>query len=139
MSRYFALKEFLVSREHPEIDNTPSFEVVENLKELSTALDGLREAWGGAINVTSGYRCPELNKAARGVSTSAHLTGRAADIVPANGRIGDFEKFCVAWVAKSGIRFDQLIRESVGGKRWVHFGIRNNSGHQRMQILNIDK
>lgn len=141
MSKYFGLSEFLESdtAKRKGIDNTPSFEVVEHLSELADTLDGLRAAWGSAINVSSGYRCPELNKAVGGVSTSAHCGGWAADLHPAKGSMDDFEMFVVAWVASSGVKFDQIIREKDGSKRWLHFGLRNNSGHQRGQILNLYK
>ena len=43
-------------------------------------LDPLREWYGKPIPVTSGYRCPELNKAVGGVANSYHLKGMAADI-----------------------------------------------------------
>lgn len=40
----------------------------------------IREAWGRSIDVSSGYRCPERNKAEGGVSYSIHLFGLALDL-----------------------------------------------------------
>lgn len=51
---------------------------------VDNVLDPLRQAWGLPITVTSGYRCPQLNKAVGGVATSMHLTGHAADITTGN-------------------------------------------------------
>ncbi len=45
-------------------------------------LDVLRRAWGGAIRVNSGFRCPSHNKKVGGSSKSRHLRGCAADISP---------------------------------------------------------
>ena len=47
---------------------------------VEQVLDPLREHWGSPIYVTSGYRCPLLNKKVGGVATSYHLRGMAADI-----------------------------------------------------------
>ena len=44
-------------------------------------LDNLRERFGFPIAVTSGYRTPYHNKAVGGSPKSAHILGRAADIV----------------------------------------------------------
>lgn len=140
MSRYFELHEFLASdtARARGIDNAPSFEVVESLACLAGVLDGIREAWGSAIRVTSGYRCPELNKAVGGASSSAHLTGGACDMQPCNGRQEDFNKFVIAYLAKEKIRFDQIIKEKSGRTEWLHFGLLSNDGKQRMQILNLE-
>ena len=141
MSKYFDLSEFLASdtAKRKEIDNTPSFEVVESLAELAEVLDGIRAAWGSGIRVTSGYRSPELNKAVGGVANSGHLRGVAADLQPVNGRQSDFNKFVIAYVAKSRIKFDQIIKERSGGSEWLHFSLYDERWHQRGQILNIDK
>ena len=45
------------------------------------------------INISSGYRCPELNKAVGGSSTSAHRYGYAFDLVPTNGQMRAFKRF----------------------------------------------
>lgn len=140
MSKYFDLSEFLASdtAKARGIDNTPSFEVVENLAELAETLDGLRAAWGGGIRVSSGYRCPELNKAVGGVENSGHLRGVAADLQPVNGRQQDFNKFAVAWVVSTATRFDQLIKEKSGHSQWLHFSLYSDKWQQRGQILNIE-
>ena len=140
MSRYFQLSEFLASdtARRKGIDNTPSFQVVESLAELADTLDGIRAAWGSGIRITSGYRCPELNKAVGGVATSAHTKGNAADLQPVNGRQADFNKFVIAYVAKAGVKFDQIILEGKGKTQWLHFGLWSNEWQQRGQILNIE-
>ena len=51
------------------------------------------------INISSGYRCPELNKAVGGSSTSAHRYGYAFDLVPTNGQMRAFKRFCRDFLA----------------------------------------
>lgn len=43
-------------------------------------LQALRDAFGGPITVTSGYRCPDHNRAVGGAKDSQHVKGNAADI-----------------------------------------------------------
>lgn len=140
MSKYFDLSEFIYSDTafRKGICNTPSFEIVENLSELAEVLDGIREAWGSPIRVTSGYRCPELNKAVGGVANSGHLRGVAADLQPTNGRQADFNKFVIAYVASSGIKFDELIKERSGSTEWLHFSLYDERWQQRGKILNLE-
>ena len=57
------------------------------------------------INISSGYRCPELNKAVGGSSTSAHRYGYAFDLVPTNGQMRAFKRFCRDFLA--GRAFDR--------------------------------
>lgn len=67
------------------IDNTPPAEAVHRLELLvEHVLDPLREAWGKPIHVSSGYRCPALNKAVGGAPASQHMRGEAADISVGN-------------------------------------------------------
>lgn len=67
------------------IDNNPTEEVKKNLTTLvEKVLDPLREAWGKPIRVNSGYRSPAVNRLVKGVATSMHLTGHAADITTGN-------------------------------------------------------
>jgi len=48
---------------------------------LVEALQELRDLAGAPVRVTSGYRCPEHNRAVGGAKQSRHLLGHAGDIV----------------------------------------------------------
>ena len=131
-------------------DNTPTAQHRANI-EMSVAqvLDPLREAWAvkcannpgwgsPAIRVSSGYRGFALNKAVGGSATSAHCVGFAFDLVPGNGRLADFKRFCRDWL--KGRPFDQMISEdedAAGTPRWVHIGYKNRQGGQRRQLLTM--
>lgn len=136
MSKNFSLAEMVASdtARRKGIDNTPSFEVVSHLEEFcDNLLQPLRDAWGKPINVTSGYRCPELNKAVGGVKNSAHLVGYGADLVSEN--FSAFTKFVLDWIKDKD--FDQCLIEQSGSTRWLHIGYKNQNGEQRHQIKNI--
>ena len=47
---------------------------------LINALQELRDRVGQPVIVSSGYRCPDYNRAVGGASDSLHLEGKAADI-----------------------------------------------------------
>ncbi|MCM1216493.1 MAG: D-Ala-D-Ala carboxypeptidase family metallohydrolase [Alistipes sp.] len=147
--KHFTMLEFTnsVTARKKGLSNTPSTEHAANIETLvSQLLDPLREAWAircaheqwgtPALNVTSGYRGPELNKAVGGAAASAHCVGFAADLVPANGRLGEFKRFCREYL--TGKPFDQMISEdenAAGTPRWVHIGYKNAGGAQRRQLL----
>lgn len=141
--KHFELTEFLHSdtAKRSGIENHPTFAQVENLVELTERiLDPLREAWGSPLNVSSGFRCRELNRAVGGSDTSAHMEGHAADIVPMYGSLKVFMDFAERWLKMNDIAFDQSIREvDRRGREWWHIAIRNNSGHQRRQFLALTK
>lgn len=136
--KYFTLAELLRSdtAKKKNIDNTPSWDVVEHLGELvEKFLDPLRAAYGMPIRVSSGYRCEKLNKAVGGAATSVHMLGYAADL-QVSGSFNKFRDFVVEWVAKTGACFDQILleRDRKTGAQWIHVGLYNNSGQQRGQI-----
>lgn len=70
----------LQDQNYEEFNKYPTFSI--NLFALMCVLEYIRDLYGSAIRVNSGYRCSELNKRVGGVSNSAHLFGRAADICP---------------------------------------------------------
>ena len=136
--KYFTIKELCASLKATQlgIKNEPSKAALTNLESLVlNILDPLRAAWGGGIIVTSGYRSAALNKAVGGSPSSAHRYGLAADIVPADKRIGVFKAFVVKWLKDNQVNFDQYIDEVGGGSEWVHIGIKSPSGKQRRQFL----
>lgn len=141
--KHFTFSEFSHSAKAVKlgIDNTMPELVEAHVVELvDKLLDSLREAWGGPLTVSSGYRCEELNRAVEGSTTSAHLDGWAADLVPDKDDPRGVEgliSFAVEWLTSTGIPFDQCINEKSGNSRWLHLGIRNREGKQRRQFLKI--
>ena len=138
-TNYFTLREFFYSDTAGKkgIQNIPEdFWVIDNIKKLIPVLNKLREAWGGPIRITSGYRTKELNDAIGGVKTSLHLKGLAADLVPGNGDIKFFKAFVPVFFEDKP--FDQLILEKSGSSEWVHFGLYNNEGRQRKQVIGLE-
>lgn len=140
--KYFTIQELCHSDTANSlgIDNSPSPVIVQHLSELiSSLLEPLREAWGTPILVSSGYRSLRLNKALKHASTtSAHLIGYAADLVPKNGKIEEFKRFVPRWLRENELPFDQCILETDGkGKQWLHLGLYNQRHQQRKQVLNL--
>lgn len=60
--------------------------------KLIFAFQNLRNVWGSAIKITSGFRCQSHNKSVGGVNFSLHTKGQAIDLVPLNGNLTEFEK-----------------------------------------------
>ena len=132
--RYFTIKELTASAEAKKmgIDNQPTPEAVENLTRLVEAvLDPLRDKYGYPIHVSSGYRCPRLNKAVGGEKTSQHLTGEAADIYVGNPR----DKAMLFSMIYYLLPYDQLIweRGDDNAPAWIHVSYRE--GNNRMECL----
>ena len=139
MSRWFKLEEFLISKtaKKKSIDNFPSWEVVEHLSELAWFLDDIRDVWGSGIIITSGFRCEALNKAVKGVKTSIHKIGYAADIYPSNGKFEEFKIVVKNWIEDKN--FDQcIIEKNSNDDQWIHIGLYNNKGQQRHELFNLE-
>lgn len=138
--KYFTIEELCQSEtaEKLKINNNPTEEIIKHLELLiECLLDPIREAWGSAIIVNSGYRCEELNKAVGGSKTSVHKLGWSADIRPKNGKMEEFKKFIVEFIQTR--IWDQCILERSGNTEWVHISLFNNSGKQRRQIFELEK
>ena len=136
---YFTIDELCASDTAKKygIDNTPNPTIITRLQRLINFLNPIREAWGSAIKVTSGYRCEKLNCFVGGSKTSSHTIGYGVDLIPLNGRMSEFKKFIVDYMK---IRiFDQCIIEKSGKTEWIHIGLYNAKGQQRKMIFNITK
>ena len=148
ISKFFSLEEFTRSDTARKlgISNEPTPEHIQNLSDMCVnLLDPLREAWGGPLYVSSGYRGFYLTKHIKGASkTSAHDYGLAADLVPLDGDIEAFKEFVPKFLKKSGLPYDQYIdetreNEKAGGNvwktEWCHFGYKDRKSRQRRQNL----
>lgn len=84
--KYFTLSEFFRSSTAAKssIKNEPSPDeratIVRNINLLvDNVLDPVRDMVDAPIIITSGYRCPQVNRLAGGVDNSQHMSGCAAD------------------------------------------------------------
>src|SRR5262245_35079623 len=130
LSEHFYLSEFIISQtaSREGIDNSPSHEIVQNLKVVANQLELVRSLLGNTpIYISSGYRCPELNTAVGGADHSAHMSGFAADFTSPPPTAYEI---CLI-IAESTIKFDQLIYEY----DWVHFGLSSDPDTWRHQCL----
>lgn len=125
--QYFTLTELTRSAtaRRMGIDNTPPASAIAALTRLVDAvLDPLREAWGAPIYVSSGYRCPALNRAVGGVAHSQHMLGEAADITTGS-RQGNRRLWQLLQTLHLPV--DQVINEH--DYRWLH--ISHGPRHRR--------
>lgn len=130
--KYFTMNELTYSATARQrgIRNVPNAEQEANLRKLvDNLLDPIRQRWGKPIFVTSGFRCPELNKAVGGVRNSEHLTGCAADIT-LNSK-SDNERLFKMIRHQKDLQWRQLINEGKG--RWIH--ISYNESDNKKQVL----
>ena len=112
------------------INNTPSTQVIKNLKIVHKNIivpvyrcfydSGYFDIHKKPFVISSGYRCPKLNRAVGGAKNSQHTKGQAVDFEI----IGYPNKDLWLWIQKF-MEFDQLILEFYnprGGPNsgWVH-------------------
>lgn len=102
------------------LNNAPGERESEKLLYVAAyLLQPVRSRWG-RVMVTSGFRSPEVNARVGSKPTSQHTRGEAADFLPLDAGIDEVFR----WIVKeSGIRFGQIIRESVGGRDWIHISL----------------
>lgn len=112
----FKISEFIrsdIARKY-NINNMPDANSLDNILDLIVhCLQPIRNKIKKPIIITSGYRCPAVNRWVGGKPNSQHLKGQAADFIingmtPAEivDKIKDYD-----------IEYDQLINEY---DNWVH-------------------
>lgn len=137
MSKYFSLSELTRSSTalSEGIPNDPNEAQIKDLTRLMDYLDKVREAFGKAIIVTSGFRSPKLNKHIGGSLTSQHLKGQAADIRPHD--IKELRQLFATIRQVGG--FDQLIYEEPAGRTpWIHVSIAPTNRPPRGEVKRWD-
>ena len=125
--KYFTLYELCKSdtAKKQNIDNFPTWEVVDNLKRIvEEILDPLREWYKKPINVNSGYRSQKLNKAVGGVNNSFHLNGCGIDI---DTNSTEENKKLFEYI-KNNLPFTELGWEGNGS--WIHVGYNGNNNKE---------
>ena len=137
--KYFIISELLKSDTAigKKIWNGANREQEDNLIALvSAVLDPLREKYGKAVTVTSGFRCLAVNKTVGGAVTSQHTKGEAADIVGVTGDKN--ENYILGRLIVALGNYDQVIFENVGNNNlmpeWIHVSWRRR-GDNRHNIM----
>lgn len=134
LTKNFQLWELTTSQtaERNGIDNTPSPEVIKNLSRLCTKILQPARDKLGPLRVSSGYRCPELNRRIGGSSTSGHPLGYCGDIIPL-----ECTKMAFARFVFKNCEFDQIILEfgSASDPAWIHVSADPRNRRQVLRIL----
>ena len=119
------------------IDNTPPPEVIENIKLWASQIfQPIRDHFGVPIGLNSMYRCPALNAAVGGASSSQHTKGEAGDLDA--DRYGHITNRDIFEFVRDNLYYDQMIiYNSKDEPDFVHVSY---SKHQnRNMILFKDK
>jgi len=135
LTPHITLEEFTASQTASRmgLDNMPTGQNYENVEQCAKNMEKVRAILGEKpILISSGYRSPAVNAACGGSSTSAHMSGLAADFTCPG--FGDPHAICkkLEPLLKE-LEVDQLIYEYAS---WVHIGW--TMGTPRNQTLTID-
>ena len=150
LSEHFSLSEFERSATATKlgIDNSVPSQYIPALQQLcKEILEPLREFTGQPILISSGYRCPALNKAVGGVKNSQHMTGEAADIhIPVydfkasdgthHSNMETLNKW-MCWLIDN-TDFDQCIKETANRKNyWIHISCKRDRSKNRHHVIHF--
>lgn len=92
---------------------------------LVVLLQCIREHFGKAVTITSGYRTVEHNAAVGGAKSSQHLLGRAADIQVADTSVEDVAAYAESLMPAWG-GVGRYPVKAGRAKGWVHVDTRAN-------------
>jgi GH24 family phage-related lysozyme (muramidase) len=116
VSKYLTVGEVLQNdaRRKPERGSTEEKALIALGKEF----DAIREAWGGPLGITSGYRPEPINRDVGGRAGSFHAKGMALDVYPVGESCAAFYK----WIAR---RWSGGLGEGCA-RGFVHIDTRDN-------------
>lgn len=140
LTDHFSLEEFEFSSTAiaKGIDNHVPQEYIQSLRTLcERVLEPLRAQVNEPIIISSGYRCPALNKAVGGAANSQHTRGEACDIY-----LPDTKKLREWFLLLMDGDFDQLIMErasKTSNHYWIHVSCKPDPSKNRHQVLRITK
>lgn len=111
------------------LDNMPSFTVMQNVKFTAAGLERVRALLNQPIKINSWFRSIDVNKAVGGSKNSQHMLGQAVDFTCPDFGSPTLVALEIAKQAKI-IGVDQLILES----SWVHVSFTLNP---RYEVLTL--
>ena len=132
-----------------KINNKIPLEYEDNLMRLARMLQKIRDKYGKPIVISSGYRCPELNKKVGGVASSQHTCASAADIHSVSDSLKDNKELwdvIIRMVKENEIDARQILWEygNINSKKgtigmdWIHISVNDKQHYEKHnQILYI--
>ena len=139
LSPHFLAEELCHSHtaERKSIDNRLPEDLAANALRLCEGLEAIRAVLGQPMILTSGYRCPELNRHVGGRPTSHHQFALAADfVVPTLSPVYVVGAIKKAYEeGKLGITgWNELYAEHKRFSKWVHFAAQPIAGFPEMKF-----
>ena len=136
LTNNFSLEEFERSdtAKRLGIDNrVPQFAIARLRTLCEKVLQPVRDHFGVPVIITSGYRCPDLNDAVKGATSSQHMKGEAADFYINAPPLTLWDIYL--WMVDN-LSFDQLIWEvrDGGRRKWIHVSYKNEKAN-RQQVF----
>lgn len=144
LSEHFSYSEmtFSATAQRKGLENIPPGQCYRNLYILcQEILEPIRAEWEEPILVSSGYRCPELNRIVGGVSHSDHMYGCAADIktlgdLPHRNR-ALFDLIRKMYKEGKLPKLKQVIDEY--NYDWIHISFQDGRSKKLGQFIHISK
>ena len=145
LSKYVSEQEFTITQVRGIGNSLPEGVIRKNAIRLCNDFaDIIRDYYKKPLIISSGYRCPKVNKAVGGSDKSQHQYGNAIDFhiqgVPLTQIFNDISSGVIK--AKDGkslmYYIDQLIIENLlngttpYSGSWIHIGISGNPRKQKM-------
>jgi zinc D-Ala-D-Ala carboxypeptidase len=137
LSANFTLDELIKSQvaERKNINNNPTPDVIENLKELCiNVLQPIRSHFDKPVLISSGYRSAQICIEIGSSINSQHTLGMASDI-----EIWGISNKDLFDYVRNNLEFDQLILEFWKGEEqpnsgWVHVSYNKNDNRRQCLI-----
>lgn len=121
-----SVQEYVTLAECNKQNDVLTAEITANLAKLLRKINMLRELFGEAFVITSGYRSPEHNRSIGGSAKSAHCTGEAIDIQDHNHELAD-------WIVENNLleSFDLYMEARAATPGWCHLSTRKTASGTR--------
>lgn len=109
-------------------NDTSDVNILSCLMVVADKIQEVRDLLDKPINITSAYRCLEVNRAIGSKDNSQHIQGQAVDFQCKD--FGGPEKI-VNFLKEKNIEVDQCLVE----KNWVHLSIKHNKNRNQFGKL----
>ena len=117
------------------IANVPTYDQIQNLKELCIEILQPARDHFGRININSGFRSPELCRAIGSNEHSNHAFGLAADIEADSQNVYNFD--LLLWIYQN-CEFKELIAEFFDKDDpragWVHVAYQRGNNKRQLKL-----